>query len=130
MFGDHPDSYVLQARLEKLIAYREAQRQAGRDEAEQSASDKWCAYWKAEWTNDWTLRNNPTLQSRYAAVVEAANGCKLIKEKIAGIERNEDWTGGEPTLGTCRLLGDIKNIIVKVSNALSDLDKAKGATHG
>ena len=44
-------------------------------------------------------------------------------ERVASIERGEEWTGGEPTLGTCRVLGQIKEASRHASTLLSDIEK-------
>jgi len=48
-----------------------------------------------------------------------------IESKIDTIERFEDWTNGEPLLGTCKILGDIKIISREAKQYLDNLEKSK-----
>ena len=45
-------------------------------------------------------------------------------ERVSSIERGEEWTGGEPTLETCRVLGQIKEVSRHAQTLLADLAKA------
>jgi len=46
------------------------------------------------------------------------------KTMVRSIEQYEDYTGGEPSLGTCKTLGKLKTIADNATTLLSDLDKA------
>lgn len=49
---------------------------------------------------------------------------KTIADKIEAVERGETWEGGEPCLGTCRKLGDIKAIAKMADEQIRHLTTA------
>ena len=49
-----------------------------------------------------------------------------IRQKIEVVERCEEWTDGEPTIGTCRTFGRIKEIAAGCTNAIAALDRLAG----
>jgi hypothetical protein len=59
------------------------------------------------------------LTAKVERMREVLRSCSEIKRKIESIERAEEWTGGEPTLSTCRIFGDIKQASTKARAALA-----------
>ena len=57
----------------------------------------------------------------------ALEGVVAVRGYAESIERGEDWTGGEPTIGTCRLLGRIKQAANSASAVLSRTEGGDGA---
>jgi len=47
------------------------------------------------------------------------------KSKVRTIEQYEDYTGGEPSLGTCKTLGQLKTIADNATALLADIAKAE-----
>ena len=69
-----------------------------------------------------------SIRAEYAALLktcgEALEKVQSVKAIVQSIERSEDWSGGEPCLGTCRSFGRIKSISDEATTALAALREA------
>ena len=65
-------------------------------------------------------------RTAFETVREALVLAGEIKQKIEVIERCEEWTDGEPTLGTCRTFGQIKQIASQCREAIAALARLAG----
>lgn len=59
-------------------------------------------------------------QARVDRLEAALKECSGIRSMVESIERGESYEGGEPDIGTCRLLGNIKRISDKARAALAE----------
>ena len=58
-------------------------------------------------------------------IKEILKECACVEDHARAIEKYEDYTGGEPAIGTCRNLGAIINAGRKAREALADLEADK-----
>ena len=66
----------------------------------------------------------PNLPALLERCKETLQEVSAQKGMVRTIEQYKDFTGGEPSLGTCKTLGQLKTIADKASTLLADLAKA------